>query len=353
MRERNESEIIIVGGGQAGLALGYWLKKRGRSFVILDREAGPGGAWRHAWQSLRLFSPAPWSSLPGWLYPGGVNTYPTRDGILEYITAYEARYQLPVHRPVNVTAVTHAAKGFRVETDQGEWITSAVVSATGNWSNPYIPDYPGRASFTGMQLHSAQYERPEHFTGMRVAIVGGGNSAAQILAEVSRVAKTLWITEKPPEFLPDDVDGRVLFERATARWKARQEGRNAEDLPGGFGDIVMVPPVKDARERGVLNSVRPFARITTNGTIWPEGESEIFDAIIWCTGFRPALDHLAPLNLIENGTIPTYGARAQECPGLWLHGYGDWTGAASATLIGVGRTSREIAKSIDDYLQDG
>src|SRR5690606_30002753 len=149
--------------------------------------------------------------------------------------------------------------------------------------------------FEGLQLHSANYRNPEPFEGKKVTIVGGANSGAQILAEVSRVAKTLWVTEKPPAFLPDDVDGRVLFERATERWKAKQAGRDPGALPGGFGDVVMVPPVKEARERGVLKSVPPFERLAASGAIWPDGHRESFDAIIWCTGFRPALDHLAPL----------------------------------------------------------
>lgn len=350
MKERTHSDIVIIGGGQAALALGYWLQKRKREYVILDREQGPGGAWRHAWESLRLFSPAPWSSLPGWLFPGGVNSYPSRDALLDYISEYETRYQLPVRRPVEVKAVRRVRDEFDVETDSGDWHARVVVSATGTWSKPYIPDYPGRDAFEGLQLHSAHYRNPEPFEGKKVTIVGGANSGAQILAEVSRVAETLWVTEKPPAFLPDDVDGRVLFERATERWKAKQAGRDPGALPGGFGDVVMVPPVKEARERGVLKSVPPFERLAASGAIWPDGHRESFDAIIWCTGFRPALDHLSPLGLVRDGIIPTYGARAKKCPGLWLHGYGDWTGAASATLIGVGRISREVARQIDEYL---
>lgn len=113
-----------------------------------------------------------------------------------------------------------------------------------------MPEYEGLDSFAGIQLHSAHYSTAAPFAGMRVAIMGGGNSGAQILAEVSMVAETTWITQQEPAFLADDVDGRVLFERATERWKAQQEGREPDLPPGGFGDIVMVPPVLDARARG-------------------------------------------------------------------------------------------------------
>jgi cation diffusion facilitator CzcD-associated flavoprotein CzcO len=226
-----------------------------------------------------------------------------------------------------------------------------VVSATGTWSNPYIPDYPGRESFAGVQLHSAHYSDPAPFTGQRVMIVGGGNSGAQILAEVSKVAETRWITPEPPLFLADEVDGRVLFERATERWKAQQEGRSVDQPIGGLGDVVMVEPVREARGRGVLVSERPFARFTEHGVEWADGRQAEVDAVIWCTGFRPALDHLSELGVIEaDGKVAVEGTRALKQPNLWLVGYGEWTGAASATLIGVTRTARSAVSEIDAAL---
>jgi putative flavoprotein involved in K+ transport len=176
------ADVVVIGGGQAGLAVGYHLRRTGLSFVILDAEDGPGGAWRHAWRSLRLFSPAAWSSLPGWLLTGGETTYPSRDDVLDYLARYEARYRLPVRRPVMVRSVERAEDSrLRVVTDQGDWTARTVVSATGTWRHPYIPDYPGREAFRGVQIHSSAYETPEPFTGRRVLIVGGGNSGAQIL----------------------------------------------------------------------------------------------------------------------------------------------------------------------------
>lgn len=148
-------------------------------------------------------------------------------------------------------------------------------------------------------MHSARYQSAEAFSDQRVLIAGGGNSAAQILAEVSQVAETIWVTPEPPVLLPDNVDGRVLFERATARWQAQRDVAVDAPSPGVLGDIVMVPPVKAARERGVLKSVRPFARFTLHGVVWPDGGESQVDAVIWCTGFRPALQHLAGLGLVE------------------------------------------------------
>jgi len=339
-----EHDIIIIGGGQMGLALGYYLRRAGADFLILDSEDGPGGAWRHGWDSLRLFSPAGYSSLPGWLMPptedGG---FPTRDDVIAYLTRYEQRYELPVERPVSVRQVQRAVDALILQTDRGDYLGKSVVSATGTWSKPYIPPLPGRDVFSGVQLHSAQYRSPDAFAGKTVLVVGGGNSGAQILAELSQVADATWITLEEPLFLPDDVDGRVLFERATARLKA---GPGAERV-GGIGDIVMVPPVKAARERGVLVSVRPFVRMTKDGVVWEDGRQSQVDAIIWCTGFRAALDHLRPLGIGgEDGRVELEGQRAAREPRLWLAGYGDWCGAGSATIMGAARTARDLAAQL-------
>lgn len=343
-------DIIVIGAGQAGLAVGYYLRRTQYTRVILDAEPAPGGAWRHGWDTLHLFSPAQWSSLPGWPVPPSIADTPTRDEVIAYFRAYETRYTLPIQRPVHVTAVRPGDDGLLVDSDQGAYHARAVVSATGTWQKPHVPSFPGQAQFRGIQIHSADYRTPNLFAGQRVLIVGGGNSGAQILAEVSQVAETTWVTLEPPHFLPDDVDGRVLFERATARFQALQEGR-ALASAGGLGDIVMVPTVKEARIRGVLQSVRPFVAFTPDGVIWLDGHETSVDVVIWCTGFRPALDHLAPLNIAEaDERIVVAGTRSVREPRLWLVGYGEWTGFASATIIGVGRTARTTVSDIDAAL---
>ncbi|MGN9841381.1 ArsO family NAD(P)H-dependent flavin-containing monooxygenase [Nonomuraea sp. H19] len=334
-------DVLVIGGGQAGLAAGYYLRRAGADFVILDAQDRPGGAWRHAWPSLRLFSPAQYSSLPGRMMPalpgGG---YPSAADTVAYLADYERRYELPVLRPVQVHAVRRGGERLTVETDAGTWQARIVISATGTWWRPYVPHYPGIRDFQGKQLHTVGYRGPEPFHGRRVVIVGGANSAAQILAEVSTVADTTWVTLRPPRLLPDELDGRALFALATRR---TQGGDGIGDL----GDIVAVPPVREARDRGVLKAEPMFRRITRDGVAWPDGTSLACDAIIWCTGFRPALGHLAPLRLRgPGGLLPVEGTRAIGEPRLYLLGYGDWTGSASATLIGAGRTARDTVAEI-------
>lgn len=347
MPDGRELDVVVIGGGQAGLAVGYYLRRTGLSWAILDAQDRPGGAWPRAWPSLRLFSPARYSSLPGWLFPAG-DEHPTREQTIDYLAQYEVRYELHVRRPVRVVAVHRDGEGFRVESDAGEWRARAVVSATGTWAEPVIPGYPGRETFRGVQIHSSVYESPDGFAGKRVLVVGGGNSGAQILAEMSKVADTTWVTMSPPTFLPDHVDGRYLFEYETAVFRAKQQGREPPPPEGALGDIVMVAPVVEARERGVLVAVQPFERFTETGVVWPDGREERIDAVIWCTGFRAALEHLRPLGVMDGqGRIAVQGTRCVREPMLWLVGYGDWTGFASATLIGVGRSARQTVREIE------
>lgn len=344
-------DVVVIGAGQAGLAMGYYLRRTALRWIILDAEESPGGAWRHGWDSLHLFSPAQWSSLPGWPMPSGDDATPSRDTVITYFAAYEQRYHLPIVRPVRVAAVRRVGEQLHIETDKGHYIARAVVSATGTWSNPFIPDYPSRAQFQGTQLHSAHYRSPAPFRDQVVLVVGGGNSGAQIMAEVGQVAEAFWVTLHEPRFLPDNVDGRVLFQRATERIRAHQAGQASDESSGDLDDIVMVPPVREARSRGVLESVRPFVRFTQTGVVWPEGNETRIDAVIWCTGFRPALDHLTPLALVgPNAQIGVTRAHSVAEPRLWLLGYGDWTGETSATILGVGRYARATAAEIDAVL---
>ena len=184
-------------------------------------------------------------------------------------------------------------------------------------------------------------------------MVGGGNSGAQIAADLTldgRVEVT-WVTRRPPRFLPDDIDGRALFDVATARRRALDAGQGDTGGVASLGDIVAVPSVRAARDAGLLTSKPMFAQLTATGVRWADGSRSDANAIIWCTGFRPALAHLAPLNLRgPRGHIPTDGTRALGEPRLHLLGYGDWTGPASATLTGVGRTARDAVREVAGLL---
>ena len=362
-KDRKECDVIVIGGGQAGLAVGYYLRRTELDFVILDDREAAGGAWQSGWETLRLFSPAEHSSLPGWPMPRAqaehygsmaeAPAYPSRDDTIRYLRRYEERYDLPAERPVRIEAVRREGDEYLLDAFSGDpWRARALVSSTGTAAAPHVPRYPGQEAFQGEQLHSSAYRSPMALMGERVVVVGGGNSGAQIMAEVSQIAAgATWATLDEPTFLPPDVDGRVLFDEATARYTARKEGRHAEQLAYSLGDVVQTGPVREAKEEGWLERRPMFERFTRGGVVWPDGTEEPVDMVIWATGFSAALGHLRPLDLTgENGRIETDGTRALDTPRLWLVGYGNWTGFASATLIGVGRTARRTAREIEAAL---
>ncbi|MFF2955910.1 ArsO family NAD(P)H-dependent flavin-containing monooxygenase [Kitasatospora sp. NPDC057965] len=341
----------MVGGGQAGLAAGYYLRRAGLDFAILDAAPAPGGAWQHYWESLRLFSPAAYSSLPGRPMPGQAGQeYPDAAHVVAYLTEYEKRYELPVHRSVWVSGVERGPGGLSARTDSGTWRSQAVVFATGSWERPFVPAVPGRGVFGGRQLHTYGYRGPAEFAGQRVLVVGGGNSGAQIAADLTAVAEVRWATRRTPRFLPDEIDGRALFDLATRRVHAAADGP-AHGGVGSLGDIVATPPVRAARDAGLLVAHPMFERLTESGATWADGTAWDCDTVVWCTGFRPDLASLRPLGLRpSHGRIPTEGTRSVEDPRIHLLGYGDWTGPASATLIGVGRTARTAVQQISTLL---
>ncbi|MFD8575209.1 ArsO family NAD(P)H-dependent flavin-containing monooxygenase [Streptomyces virginiae] len=348
------TDVVVIGGGQSGLAAGYHLRRLGIEHVILDAQAAPGGAWQHTWDSLRLFSPAQYASLPGRLMPVQEGElYPDGAHVVDYLADYEKRYELPVQRGTRVESVHRDGPGLRVETDSGSWTARAVISATGTWTRPFLPAVPGRREYQGRQLHTVQYRSPSEFAGQRVIVVGGGNSGAQIAADLARAGIDLtWVTQRPPRYLADDIDGRALFDHATARRRALDEGRTDTGGVASLGDIVAVPPVRAARDAGLLTARPMFSRLAVTGVEWADGTTAEADAVIWCTGFRPALAPFASLRLRgTRGHIATVGTRAVDEPRLHLLGYGDWTGPASATLIGVGRPARDAAREIAGLLR--
>ncbi|GAB2474753.1 ArsO family NAD(P)H-dependent flavin-containing monooxygenase [Luteococcus sediminum] len=323
----NPHEAIVIGGGQAGLATAYYLLRAGVDVLVLDDQDGPGGAWRHVWPSLTLFSTTDFSNLPGWLMPP-FDGFPPASHVVDYLARYEDRYTVPVERPVRVDRVEHVDDGYLVHAGDRHWSTRTVVAATGTWSAPFVPTLPGH--FAGRQWHSANYPGVEPFRGSRVAVVGGANSGAQIAAELTAVADVTWYTRHPPRWMPDEVDGRVLFARNRQRFLAIMRGEDDPGADSSLGDIVVLPEVRRARDSGALRATPMVGSL----------DEVDADHLIWCTGYRPALRPIR--HLLEDGR-PRF-------PGLFLVGYGDWSGPGSATITGVGPHARQAAREVAEAL---
>jgi cation diffusion facilitator CzcD-associated flavoprotein CzcO len=349
-------DVVVIGAGQAGLSAAYHLQRRGfvplaraagsdPSFVVLDADARPGGAWQHRWASLRMATVNGIHELPGFPVPPADPAAASRDVLPAYFAAYEERFALDVLRPVRVTAVRRADSdpGGRlvVESDSGAWAARFVVNATGTWRRPFWPRYRGQERFRGRQLHVADYASAEEFRGMRVVIVGAGISAVQLLDEISHVADTFWVTRREPQWVDEDFD---VPARVAAI--AGVEDRVRRGLPPG--SVISVtgmhwtPWARAAEARGVLVRHPMFTAIEEHGVRMPDGSFEPADAILWATGFRPALDHLAPLRLrTPEGGVRVENGRSIDEPRLFLIGYGP-----SQSTVGANRAGRDAVRAI-------
>ncbi|MFF3448055.1 NAD(P)-binding domain-containing protein [Streptomyces sp. NPDC002667] len=342
-----EVDVVVVGAGQAGLAAAYHLRRTGfepeRDFVVLDHAPRPGGAWQFRWPSLTYGKVHGMHSLPGMDLTGADPDRPSSEVVAEYFETYERTFGLRVRRPVDVRAVREGTGGrLLVETGSGSWSTRALINATGTWDRPFWPRYPGQETFRGRQLHTAQYPGPEWFAGRRVIVVGGGASGTQHLMEISaHAAGTTWVTRRPPVFREGPFTEE--FGRAAV---ALVEERVRQGLPPRSVVSVTGLPLNDAIRRaladGVLDRRPMFDRVTPDGVEWADGTRVDADVILWATGFRAAIDHLAPLRLREpGGGLRVEGTRVVADPRIHLVGYGP-----SASTIGANRAGRAAVRDI-------
>jgi cation diffusion facilitator CzcD-associated flavoprotein CzcO len=342
-------DVAVIGAGQAGLSAAYFLRRAGfapeTGFVVLDADAAPGGAWRHRWPSLRFGAAHRIYQLPGMPLGEVDHDAPVAAVVARYFADYEARFALPVHRPVRVGAVRRAGDRLLVEGDAGALTARAVVNATGTWTRPFWPWYPGRERFAGRQLHTVDYRGPEEFAGRHVVVVGGGNSAVQLLAEVSAVTSTTWVTRREPQWHEGPFDEQAGRQAVALVERAVREGRPPASVVSVTG-LAVTPAVAAARERGALRRLPMFDRLTRDGVAWDDGRFVRADVVLWCTGFRAALDHLAPLHLREpGGGIRMVGTRVAAEPRLHLVGYGP-----SASTIGANRAGRAAVGELVELL---
>ncbi|SCK47932.1 Predicted flavoprotein involved in K+ transport [Streptomyces sp. SceaMP-e96] len=316
-------------------------------------------------------------ALPGMGLTGADPRSPSSEVIGGYFDDYERTFGLRVHRPVSVTAVREggglpaltkpvvaragsvgaltesvgALEGGRrllVETSEGDYAARALINATGTWDRPFWPRIPGQEVFGGRQLHSAQYRGPEAFRAARVVVVGGGTSAVQQLLEIAPVAAaTTWVTRRPPVFREGpfgEEQGRAAVALVKERVRQGLPPRSVVSVTG----LPMTEAIRRGRESGVLERLPLFERLTPTGAVWGDGHTVEADVILYATGFRPALDHLAPLRLREpGGGIRMEGTRTLRDARVHLVGYGP-----SASTIGANRAGRAAAVSIRGMLTE-
>ena len=343
----NLIDTLVIGAGQSGLATAHALRKHGIEPVVLEAGDAPTGSWPHYYDSLTLFSPAHYSSLPGMPFPGDPDRYPHRDEVIAYLTAYAARLDADIRTGHRVATVEHHEGIYTAHLIDGRVLHArTVVAATGGFTNPYSPALPGLATFPGTVLHAADYQRPEPFTGQRVLVVGGGNSAVQIATELAAHAQVTLTTRSKLRFAPQRPLGRDLHFWYTIT------GLDTAPIGHWLTHPPIVPVLDTGRYRRAIEAGRPdhqsmFTVLEGDRVYWSGGASERVDALILATGYRPALDYLTGLNVLTPEGHPRHqGGLATNLPGLAFVGLEWQHSLSSASIRGVGRDAARIARPL-------
>ncbi|MBB1510548.1 FAD-dependent oxidoreductase [Tessaracoccus sp. MC1756] len=348
-------DTVVIGAGQAGLSAAHHLQRLGIHFVVLDANPAPGGAWQHRWDSLTMHDVHGVADLPGTDATAWDGAARANVEVPEYFADYERRFNLPVQRPVRVSRVESdpGTRHLLIRTTRGTWRARSLINATGTWDTPFIPYYPGADTFRGEQFHTARYPGPAALAGKKVVIVGGGASAVQFLGELAGRADLTWVTRRRPvwrstEFDPDA--GREAVALVEERVKRGLPPRSVVSVTG----LMLREQEQKAAAMGVYAARRPmFTRIEPDGVRFADGSFQPADVLLWATGFRPSIAHLAPLRLRSpEGGIELLAPRdphtftTSAVDGrIHFVGYGP-----SASTIGATRAGRVAALTIREQL---
>lgn len=343
---------VVIGGGQAGLAVGYYLAQLGKPFVILEAGDDAGWTWRARWDSLKLFTPSQYSSLPGFAFPSPADTYPSKDEVAQYLKLYVERFRLPVRLNARVTRVVRSTNGYSVATLSDTFTADNVVIATGPFQQPIQPNIRGELSPDVFQIHSSSYRNPADIPPGDVLVVGGGNSGFQIAEELSRSRKVYLARGRKMLHLPQRFVGKDLFWWLT---KSRMMDVDAESRVGrffqGFKDAVIGTSVADLRTRGVVLCARAAAA---------EGDTVSFSDrrslrvrnVLWATGYNRSYDWLR-LPVLDRAGLPVHSRGITTLPGMYFIGM-PWQHTAGSALLGfVGADAAYIVRQIGLALGSG
>lgn len=338
-------DVLVIGGGQAGLAIGYFLAERDLRFLIVDRGHELGHVWRSRWDSLRLFTAAQYNGLPGMPYVGSQDTYPGKDEIADFLRAYAAKFDLPVQVDTGVTRLTKAGDAYVAETSQGVLKAKRIVVATGPFQVPFIPPPATQLDPELAQIHSAEYRNPQSVPSGRILVVGAANSGVQIALELDETrAVEISVGQNLPT-LPQRPLGRDIWWWLTA---TRLSGVTVESRLGrrlSQRDVVIGGGLRELRKRGV--NTRPRVASGSGRTLtFSDGTSGEYEGVIWATGFR--LDHSwieIPEAKDEHGQV-MHRRGVTPSRGLYMLGL-TWQHRRTSALLGwVGDDAAFLAEQI-------
>jgi putative flavoprotein involved in K+ transport len=344
---------VVIGGSQAGLAIGYFLKKRSLPFVILDENERIGNAWRKRWDSLCLFTPARYNGMPGMPFPRRPWAYPTKDEIAGYLEAYARAFELPVRTGVKVDRLAKTGDRFEVKCGQQTLFAENVVVATGAFNNPRVPSFARELDERIVQLHSKDYRNPSQIQAGGVLVVGAGNSGAEIAMELAPHHQT-WLSGPDTGQEPARAGTRLDHLLTPMMWFVATRLTVNTALGRKLRDHFLDPPRgiplgrvrrKDFAPAGIKRVPRTTG-VNNGYPLLEDGTVLTVSNVIWCTGFRPDY-HWIDLSLPTHNGLPIHDRGIVEsCPGLYFVGLLFLYSLSSALVGGVGRDAEHIVDHI-------
>lgn len=352
MGYQNDLDTVVIGGGQAGLAVGYYLSRAGRDFAILDANERVGDSWRNRWDSLLLFTPARFNGLPGLRYPAARDRFITKDEMADYLESYSERFQLPVRTNTEVDGLTRVGDRFLVTSGDKEFHADNVVVAMGRQA-PWTPPFANDLAPSIVQLHSHEYRKPEQLQDGSVLVVGGGNSAADIAMEVVKTHPT-WMAGRESGHVPFRIESFVARHLLVSI--VRFVGQHVLTVRTPIGRkirpkaLVMAAPLVRVKPKDLVTAgVERVPRVvgTQDGLpLLDDGRKLEVSNVIWCTGFRPGFSWI-DLPIFGDRQEPdhNHGVVASQ-PGLYFVGLHFLYSMTSETITGVSRDARRVARHL-------
>lgn len=345
-------QTVVIGGGQAGLAVGHFLTRQNENFIILDKNARTGDAWRYRWESLRLFTPSQFNGLPGMSFPASKNYFPSKDEVADYLEKYALQFKLPIRHNINVESLKQIGQGFQISAGNATFTARNVIVASGPYQLLSIPSFANQLDPKIIQIHSSAYFNPKQIPAKSVLVVGAGNSGAEIALELAKTGKQIWLSGRDVGKVPANSPLGKLFDGRLIWWLMTHLltldtpiGRKMQAGVAHHGTPLGRLQRREISDAGI-NLTPRMSGIQSGKPQIEDGSILTVEGVIWATGFKPDYRWISMPIFDDRGSPVHSRGVVKDAPGLYFVGLPFQTGLSSSLLGGVGKDAKYIAGQI-------